>query len=350
MTTLRRIIYESLIMVMGVSIATIGLLALLGWILDMPILTTWQTNTLPMSPSAALLSILFGAVFVFNAKRPSSRITFLLTTFCAWVGAMIALLLFTLRLLNHYWSVELLGLNITGMLGDAPIGFISPITALCFLLANGAFLITLPQDSHRLWRGYLASVLAGLLMLVSFTLLLSFLFGLPLPISNALIRPALNTSFILLLMGIGLLIVAHLRIMFSDDESEVIEIDRLIYVLFFSALTASILIAAFQSYRTTEIKFRQGVELQLQAVSELKTRQLSQWRIERLGDGALAQSALINSAVRQYLETTSSLSTQRALQDWFERMLHDSHYGYDRGYLLDAQGVVRMSIPTKVEP
>jgi diguanylate cyclase (GGDEF)-like protein/PAS domain S-box-containing protein len=350
MTTLRRIIYESLIMVMGVSIATIGLLALLGWILDMPILTTWQTNTLPISPSAALLSILFGAAFVFNAKRPSSRITFLMTTFCAWVGAMLALLLFTLRIFNSYSSVELLGLNITGMLGNAPIGFISPITALCFLLANLAFLITLPQGSHRLWRGYFSSILAGLLMLVSFTLLLSFFFGLPLPIINTLIRPALNTSFILLLMGMGLLIVAHLRIMFSDDESDVIEIDRLIYVLFFSALTASILITAFQSYRTTEIKFREGVELQLQAVSELKTRQLSQWRIERLGDGALAQSALINSAVRQHLQSTSILSTQGALQDWFERILHDSHYGYDRGFLLDAQGVVRMSIPTKVEP
>jgi diguanylate cyclase (GGDEF)-like protein/PAS domain S-box-containing protein len=350
MITLRRIIYESFILVVGVSITTIGLLALLGWILDTPVLTSWQTNTLPMAPFTALLSILFGGVFVFNAKRPTSRITFMLTTFCAWIGAMIALWLFTLRILNSYWSIELLGLNITGMLGDAPIGYISPITALCFLLANLAFLITLPQGSHCLWRGYLASILAGLLTLVSFTLLLSYFFGLPLPISNGLIRPALNTSFILLLMGIGLLIVAHLRIMFSDDESEVIEIDRLIYVLFFSALTASILIAAFQSYRTTEIKFRQGLELQLLAVSELKTRQLSQWRIERLSDGALAQSTLINSAVRQHFETTSNISTQGALQDWFERILHDSHYGYDRGFLLDAQGVVRMSMPTKLEP
>ena len=350
MTPLRRINYDSVILVVGVFIATISLLALLGWILGISALTTWQTNTLPMAPSAALLSILFGAVFVFNAKRLSSRITFLLTTFCAWVGAMIALLLFTLRIFNSYWSMEFLGLNITGMLGDVPIGFISPITALCFLLANGAFLITLPQGSHSLWRGYLASALAGLLMLVSFTLLLSYFFGIPLPISNVQIRPALNTSFILLLMGMGLLIVAHLRIIFSDDESEVIEIDRLIYVLFFSALTASILIAAFQSYRTTEIKFREGVELQLQAVSELKTRELSQWRIERLSDGALAQSALINSAVRQHLETTSSMSAHGELQDWFERILHDSHYGYDRGFLLDAEGVVRMSMPTKLEP
>lgn len=226
MTTLRRIIYESFILVMGVSITTIGLLALLGWILDTPVLTSWQTNTLPMAPFTALLSILFGGVFVFNAKRSTSRITFMLTIFLAWIGAMIALWLFTLRILNSYWSIELLGLNIAGMLGDAPIGYISPITALCFLLANLAFLITLPQGSHRLWRGYLASILAGLLTLVSFTLLLSYFFGLPLPISNGLIRPALNTSFILLLMGIGLLIVAHLRIMFSDDESEVIEIDR----------------------------------------------------------------------------------------------------------------------------
>ena len=350
MATLRRNIFESLISMMGVSVATIGLLALLGWILDIPALTTWETNTLPMAPCTALLSILFGVALAVNAKGSQPRITFLLSLLFVWGGALIALLLFTLRLLDRYWSVELLGLHISGMLDDVPIGFISPITALCFLLANGALLIALSESSQRLWRSYLVSSLAGLLMLVGFTLLLSYFYGLPLPIGNAVIRPALNTSFILLLMGLGLLIVAHHRNIGSDSVNGTIEIDRLLYTLIFFAFTATILMLAYQSYRNTEIRFRQGVELQLLAVSELKTRELSQWRIERLGDGAIAQSTLINSAVRRQLETTSNIPVQAELQDWFNRLLHYSHYGYDRGFLLDAQGMTRMSIPVNSEP
>ena len=354
MTTLRKrsileLLTTTLLQVIGLFVATIGLLALLGWILDMPVLTTWETNTLPMAPCTALLSILFGAALGFKAKGSPTRITRLLTTLFVWVGTMIALLLFTLRLLAIYWSVELLGLHITGMLGDTPIGFVSLITALCFLLANGGLLIALP-GSHRLWRSYLVLGLAGLVILVSCLLLLSYFNGLPLPIANILSHPGLNTSFILLCMGMGLLLLALLRIMASANGSGAIEIDKPLYTLIFLALTVTLFMVAYHSYRSTERKFRQQVELQLLAVSELKTRELSQWRMERLGDGILAQSTLVNSAVQQQLESTSGMPAQQALQDWFEGILHNSHYGYDRGFLLDAQGVTRMSVPAKSEP
>ena len=350
MTTLRRNIFESLIsivlQVVGLSVAAIGLLALLGWILDIPILTTWETNTLPMAPCTALLAILFGSVLGFNAKGAPIR----MTTLFAWVGTITALVLFTLRLLGIYWPVELLGLPITGRLGDAPLGFISPITALCFLLANVALLIALCQSTHCLWRSYLISTLAGLITLVSFILLLSYFYGLPLPIGNILIQPALNTSFIQLLMGMGLLLFAYRRFLFFANVSGVIEINRLLYPLIFFAFTVTIFLIAFQAYHNTELKFRQGVELQLLAVSALKTRELTQWRLERLGDGVIAQSTLINSAVRRQLETTGSMPAQRELQDWFDRILHYSHFGYDRGFLLDAQGITRMSMPATAVP
>ena len=350
MATLSHPIFESLtsiaLQVVGLFVATIGFLALLGWIMDIPLLTTWEANTLPMAPCTALLSILFGGVFDFNARRGSTR----MATLFAWFGALIALVLFTLRLLDVYWSVELLGLPITGMLGDAPLGFISSISALCFLLANVALLIMLSQGTHSLWRAYLVSALAGLITLVSCILLLGYFYGLPLSISHVLIHPALNTSIIMLFMGMGLLLFSYRWFMMSANPSGVLEINRLPYSLIFIAFTVTVFVIAYQSNHTNELKFRQGVELQLQAVSVLKVKELSQWRLERLGDGAIAQSTVINSAARQQLETPGGILGQAELQDWFGHILGNSHFGYDQGYLLDAQGIIRMSVPAKSNP
>ena len=347
----RRDLFESLtsivLQVLGLSVLAIGLLTLFGWLLDIPILTTWETNTLPMAPCTALLSILFGGAFCFNAKE---QVPTRMTTFFVWVGALIALLLLTLRLFNIYWSVEFLGLHISGMQGDAPIGFISPLTALGFLLANVALLFAWSRNTQVVWRAYLISGIAGLLTIISGMHLLSYLYGVPLPITNTLIRPALNTSFVLLFIGVGLLLFSYRRFMWSANLSGTIETNILLYTLIFFALTTTIFMVAYQSYHNTELTFRQGVELQLQAVSDLKTRELSQWRQERLGDGVIAQSTLINSVVQRQLEAPGSISAQPELQDWFNRILHSSHFGYDRGVLLDAQGVIRMSVPAKSEP
>ncbi len=348
---LRSDLFESLtsivLQVLGLSVAAIGLLALFGWLLDIPILTTWETHTLPMAPCTAMLSILFGGVFCFNVKEQAPT---RMTTLFVWVGVLIALVLFTLRLFDIYWSVEFLGLPISGLQGDAPIGYISPITALGFLLANVALLFAWSRNTHVVWRVYLISGIAGLLTIISGMLLLSYIYGVPLPIGNTLIRPALNTSIILLFMGMGLLLFSYRRFIWSANLSGAIEINRLFYTLIFFALTATIFVVAYQAYHNTELTFRQGVALQLQAVSDLKTKELNQWRLERLGDGAIAQSAWINSVAQRQLEATGSIPAQPDLQDWFNRILHYSHFGYDRGFLLDAQGVIRMSVPAKSEP
>jgi len=49
---------------------------------------------------------------------------------------------------------ELLGLQVTGAVGGAPIGFISPITAACFLAADLTLLVLIaPGDQDRMAAG-----------------------------------------------------------------------------------------------------------------------------------------------------------------------------------------------------
>jgi hypothetical protein len=180
----------------------------LGWLLDTPILHTWKVSTLPISPTIGVLSMYFGTALYLSARIPISRTVLLITSILGWLGAIAAILLFTLRLLGVYWPVELLGLQITGTVGDAPIGYISPVSAFCLLLVNAAFLALLPVDTRSSWRERLAWSFGGLVSFIGLALLLAYIFGTPLLSGKVLIHPALNTSLNLLIMGLALLVLA----------------------------------------------------------------------------------------------------------------------------------------------
>ena len=140
------------LLVAGISVATIGLLALLGWALDAPNLHTWKSGTIPMPPLSALLSIILGIAICLIAGKSPGPIPLLLATLLGWSGMTTALLLSTLRLLGVHWPVELLGLGIIGKFGDKAIGYISFISAFCFLLAYAGLLALLSSDIPRTWR------------------------------------------------------------------------------------------------------------------------------------------------------------------------------------------------------
>ncbi|MFZ2170954.1 MAG: EAL domain-containing protein [Methylococcaceae bacterium] len=354
MTVTRRIRLESLItfalLAAGLSVAAIGFLALFGWILDAPVLTMWKIGTQPMAPSTAGLSMLFGAALCLGARMPHRPVAVLLITSFGWAGAITSLLLFALRFLGVYGSAELLSLRITGTFGDAPIGYISPITAFCFLLANGSLLLlaSLSHGARGYWRSWLAWGFGGLVSLVSYIYLLAYVFGPPILFGKILIHPALNTSLIMLIMGLALLVLAARNTVRPDDSSEADTLSLLPYTLIFFVFAAGILAVTYNNYRETERRFRRQVESQLIAVSELKTDELVRWRIERLEDANLSHSALITAAVRRLLETPRSVPAQREMRELFGKYMR--YIGYDRAFLLDAKGVNRMSVPNTAEP
>ena len=337
------------LLVAGISVSAIGFLCLLGWLLDTSILHTWKVSTIPMSPIMGVLSLFFGTALCLSAKMPISRTVLLITSILGWLGAIAALLLFTLRLLGVYWPVELLGLHITGTVGDAPIGYISPVSTFCLLLVNAAFLALLPADTRGSWREWLAWSFGGLVSLIGLALLLAHTFGTPLLLSAVLIHPALNTSLNLFIMGLALLALAA-RQTCQQASPDFDTVSAPPYILMFAVFTTGIIAVGYDHYRETEIKFRHEVESGLLMVSDLKRGELTLWRKERLGDAALTQSAVITAAVRQLLETPHSVSAQQEMQDWLGNF--QKHYGtsgYDRAFLLDTHGAILMSVPDTSE-
>ncbi|UOA10347.1 EAL domain-containing protein [Methylobacter sp. S3L5C] len=331
------------------SVAAIGLMSLLGWVLDNPGLTTWKSGTIPMAPNTAGLSILFSITLGLCIQKSPGRIPLLLTTLFGWLGILWALLLLTLRLLDIYWPGELFGLQIPHTPGNISIGYISPITAFGFLLAYVP-LVTLPSHTiHGFWQDLIAKGLPGLLSLLGIFLLLAYALETPLllPFEKTLIPPALNTSLILLIISLLLWVFAarHSTPSITPDTDV---INNPLYILVFVIFSAGTIAVTFTSYRETEQKFRHEVEANLLAIAKLKTGELIRWRMERLRDASLTQSISITAVVQQLLEMPNNGSAQKIMQDWLGK--YQNQFGYDMAFLLDSKGSIHMSMPKMTTP
>ena len=102
-------------------------------------------------------------------------------------------------------------------------------------------------------------------------------------------------------------------------------------------------------YRDVAQKYHTEVVRNLTAVAALKQGELAQWRKERLGDGAiLFQNVAFGGLVRRFLENAPDGEAQRQLLDWLSRF---SRYAqYDRVWLLDPQGKIRLAAPSGSQP
>ena len=214
MAVIEKIRYERImtfaLQIITLFVAVIGLLDLLGWALEIPILNSWKESTQPMSPMTGLLSVLFGVNLILCVGLYRSRIIQLLTILLSSVGLMLAVLVSVLRLLGVYRSFEHLGFTITGIFGNVPLGHMTLVSAFCFSLAFVVLLVTvLPKtDGGQLWQRSIIWVFSGLITLIGLSLLLFYPFAQPSLNDEFLIPPSLSSSVVFLMIGVALLLLA----------------------------------------------------------------------------------------------------------------------------------------------
>lgn len=117
------------------------------------------------------------------------------------------------------------------------------------------------------------------------------------------------------------------------------------FLLVFFLLAAGILSIGYSYYRNYEQLYRTEVENHLSAIAALKGGELTQYRRERLADGALLfQNAPISALVRLFLEEPAPpADAHHQLEAWLSKF--QTRYQYDQVRLLDAEGVTRLSLP-----
>ena len=117
-----------------------------------------------------------------------------------------------------------------------------------------------------------------------------------------------------------------------------------VFILIFVTLAMGIATSGYWYYRHSEKSCRSDVADKLMAIAELKVGELTQWRKERLMDGAVLHSnSVLTSLVRRYFEQPEDAGVLRQLHAWLGKYADNMHY--DQICLLDAQGAIRLMIP-----
>ena len=331
----------------GVIAAALGFLALAGWILELPLLTGLGQGWIPMAPSTALLFMLFGTAVFFSTSAPLSRTAYLAGVAIGSAAALLGLLLFFLSYLGIRLEAEHLGIAIAGTVSGAPIGHMSPVIALCVLLAGFSLVATLTSSDERPARAMAGFWLAGLMLFAGIVLLLAYLFETPLLYGGKFIPPALTTSIALAALGTALLALAWPRAWTTDQhiDAATLHASRS-FILVFVLMAVSLVAAGGVYFRNHVTQRRADVERQLSVVAELKVSDLVNWRGERFGDATLLhRNAVFAGLVQRAFANSRDAQAWNQLHNWLRQV--QEAYGYEDVFLMDAQGVARISVPDR---
>ncbi|MCX5864303.1 MAG: GAF domain-containing protein [Deltaproteobacteria bacterium] len=335
--------FQLLVRVCAGFVALAGGIALLGWILGSPFLSSLGSGTIPVAPSTAALFVLY-AVALSLRSFPPQRGAYWTGLAITSAGAMTVLLLLILSLKGIHWEAEHPGITIIHPAGETRIGHMSPVTAVCFLLASLSFLAS--SAKHRI-SALAAGLLAALLALSGFVFTLAYAYGAPLLYGSSYIPPAALTSMAFMLQGIALLALALPPAWLTRLQSESSPRVLYIFILIFLFVGAGIVTTGFYTYRSHQQNQSVEVAQQLSAIAKLKADELLQYRKEREEDASiLLGNAPFAALVRRHLENPENKANSQELQEWLSKLR--THDQYDQIRLLDTNGATRLSIPANL--
>lgn len=121
------------------------------------------------------------------------------------------------------------------------------------------------------------------------------------------------------------------------------------FIAGFLILSAIIFATGYLYYRYEIKSYRVKIDQELSAIADLKVKEIIQWREERIGDiSVFNKNNLFSSLVQRYFEKPDDAETLEEIQMWLENV--QKQYDYKRIFLMDANGIERLSIPSSSIP
>jgi PAS domain S-box-containing protein len=323
-------------------IVVIALMDLLRW-RAYPAAWTHFASCLPMSPGLAELFVLMGVSLglrlLFPGRRWMRRTAVVLAALTV-AGAMHALLC-CLDGRVPRWEIWLGGSELT--LNGFTIGHLSEQSAVLVLLSCLALagLLSPPDPRALLPRaGIFAALLVGLFAVAA---VLSYVVGTPLLSDDGWLKVAPLAMAEFTLFNVVLLLGARatnrLRHWFfgndlsAPDFSSVSREERRVLGLLAGVGLVALLAGVVYLRHETDVYRTRSVEA-LQTMADLKTKQIEEWRRERLGDArTMMQSPFLIWAARSAVETPLSGDRREELARWLKTWAQN--YGYARAVMLN---------------
>ncbi len=338
--------YRSVVILCGAIASGVAFVALLGWGLAVPALASLGKGLIPMAPSTAVLFFLYGLTVILRTRIPLRRGTLKVCVAIHGAGGLVSLTLFCMSYQGMYADIERLGFQVAIGLGSTPVGHMSPLTALCFLLAGASFLLSLSVSRDRPWRGIAALGLAATLSAAGFVLLLAYVYGSPLFYTGSFIPPAAPTSVAFAALGISLaaLTAPHVSIRLPTVQGEPTKRASVVLAAIFVLFSLGIVFVGYFYTRHYAEQYRAELEQQLTAAADLKAGELMQWKRERIGGAdILHKSEALKELVRRFLDTPEDAEAGEQLRTWLSQV--QTAYQFDGIFLLDSHGEERLWVP-----
>jgi PAS domain S-box-containing protein len=337
------------IKVCSLLVAIMGILAIVGWILDIPQLASFDPCLIPMALSTAVLFVTFGLIIFFHNQLPSSRIMFRVELVISSIGILVALLVLYFSLNGIRPDIEHLGMKMNGVFDKSVAGHMSPVTAFCFILVSLSFLIIRAKPGQKK-QIKISLILAAIVFVISIIILLSYLLGTPLLYEGSFIPPALTTYIAFLFLVTALLLISALKIWSQEERSDVLSTRyTYILVLVFTIITVSIMTVGYSYYKSYEKQYLSGIKYQLSSIALLKVNQIVKWRKERLEDAEiLLENAEFSGLVKRYTNNQNDIDAKKRIEAWIEEIRSASQY--NRICLHDTNGVELISSPDEKSP
>lgn len=186
----------------AVIVAGIALLALFGWVSGARFLAGQLGTYIPMAPSTALTFLLLSGALISVVHLPQFRLRQFFGLTAVGIVLLIALFVLVQIIFGFNSGVEQVLSRTNELLGSTPVGRMSPLSAIAFLLEGAALLILLLGER---WRNAPTAValLAASATAINIVVLIGYTFGAPLLYGGTSIPVALPAAIAFVLVGLG---------------------------------------------------------------------------------------------------------------------------------------------------
>ncbi|MDO8142734.1 MAG: hypothetical protein Q6358_14645, partial [Candidatus Brocadiales bacterium] len=190
----------------SVAVVGIGTIALVGWMSDFCILASIRRSYIPMAPNTAIVFISLGCILFCLARWPMHPVVLWFTKIIAIFDLLLCSLTFFQRLSGINLGIDSFLFNTTKTFGKIPMGCMSYLTALNFLLAGFSLLLLSCFSLNKKRIRNIPSYLATIAAIIGCVVVLGYLYNTPLLYGGTTVPMALTTALSFVALGTGLLI------------------------------------------------------------------------------------------------------------------------------------------------
>ena len=312
------------------------------------------SQTIPMAPGTALILMLVGVASMLRQRWGGMAAVRVIAFVAAGIAAAPAII----AGIQFATGVKLAWEGLLSPDADVfrgiPLGHMSPLSAGALLLSAISQAALLPPLAERrlFQRAGLAAASLGLA--VGVVVALAYAAGTPLFYSGSMIPMASLTAIALVAFNLALLSAAIPKIcrpaargsarIFPTWSSLRRNQRNLLFVMM--AVAAGILLTSFLYLRAQQAEMRGRIADNLEAIADLKARQIVNWLDERKGDARLLDTPLLARSAARFLANPDSAARGEILA--FIDSIQPS-YHYEAVVLFDDRMNPRLAVPPAAE-